>query len=185
MRQTAPVLASLLLTNAACLVTKGVDFEVINSPPSLGRRSPAAINARPPLFSDPACQSGGDQALFMRFEASVRDIDVDQTLQARLLVNGSVVAQRESGPATGNSVERTFEPFCVEVRRWLSLPCNKVELLVTSRFAFDSVADPYQTAIDGDLGRLEWTVLGGALDAPDANQSECLDPLPAADGGMP
>ena len=185
MRTTPLVLGSLLLTSAACLVTKDVDFEVVNSPPNLERVSPVGSLAWPPTSSDMACSSGNDQTRFMLFEATVRDIDVDQTLQARLLVNGDIAAQRESGPATGNKVERTFEPFCIDVRRWLTRVCNKVELLVTSRFAFTNADDYYATALEGDLGRLEWMVLGGALDAPGAQRSDCLPPLPARDGGMP
>lgn len=121
----------------------------------------------------------------MLFEATIRDIDVDQTLQARLLVNGLTVAQKESGPATGNPEERTFEPFCIEAGRWLTQACNRVELLVTSRFPFASSDDPYETTIEGDLATVEWYVLPSAVDDPSSNQSDCLPPQPQRDGGMP
>jgi len=184
-RWTAPALVLLLLTSAACLVTKDIDFRVENSPPSAERKAPADSFTRVPLFSDPVCPMGAaEQTLFILFEATIRDIDVDQTLQARLLVNGVVAAQKESGPAAGNPMERTFEPFCLEASRWLTLPCNLVELLVTSRFSFNSL-DPYETISEGDLARVEWYVLPSATDAPAGNQSDCLPPQPPADGGMP
>lgn len=184
-RQTAARLAVLgLLTSGACLVTKDVDFSVDNSPPSVTRVSPKGVFARMPEVSDQDCPTVTD-TLFVRFDARIVDIDVDQTLQARLLVNGVPVGQgqRQIGPAPKNAQERTFAPFCISADN-LRDPCNLVELIVSS--AFDPLAaNPYETVLPNDLGRVEWMVLPEAGAQPYVGSSDCIARVQPRDGGVP
>ncbi|MET0341888.1 MAG: hypothetical protein ABW252_12860 [Polyangiales bacterium] len=173
-----------LLASASCLVTKDVDFSVQNSPPAVTRTSPEDF-ATVPETSDADCSTVGE-TIFMRFDARIVDIDVDQTLQARLLVNGVIVGQgqRQIGPARRNLPERTFAPFCISADN-LREACNLVELVVSSAFDPLAAADPYATELPNDLGRTEWWVLPRAANQPAARAADCLARVQPRDGGVP
>ncbi|MET0341167.1 MAG: hypothetical protein ABW252_09200 [Polyangiales bacterium] len=177
-----------LLTCGACLVTKDVDFSVDNSPPAVigavGDLKPEKL-ARVPEVSDPKCPVVAD-AIFMRFEAKIVDIDVDQTLQARLLVNGNPVGQgqRQIGPAPMNARERNFQPFCINADD-LRSPCNLVELIVSSAFDPLAASDPYATVLPDDLGHYEWWVIGSAASQADVRPADCFATVQPRDGGIP
>jgi hypothetical protein len=75
-------------------------------------------------------------------------------------------------PAPGATEKRAAIPFCVDATTFLNTACSRVDLVVTSEFANSNKPD--EPLDEGDLGRVWWTVLGGALNSADANRSSCL-----------
>jgi len=149
---------------AGCLVTEQVDYSAPNMPPIVGRVRPEAATWILPTPGDTSC--GPDQVGFV---ASVTDYDVNDSLEATLVVNG----QRITGfgiPIT-NRENRGEIRLCV-LRSTFMRPCSFVEFLVSS--GYSAIGEPYGTQIPGDLGRTDWTVVGAANpNSADATQSDC------------
>lgn len=160
---------------AGCLVTDEINYDRPNTPPQVTKLKPLGFRTVPP-FPEPECspQGTGARVPWMNFPISVRDIDVDDKLQFRLMVNGRSVRTGRI-PLTGKA-ERDAQTYCIE-RRFLGEPCLHVEILISSEFADpDGQTDPYAPFEPNDLGYAEWWVLGLAADYPEVGPGSC-DPM--------
>lgn len=174
-----PLLALALLAVTACLVTEQVDFAERNSPPRVEIVSPNAFT-RLPAGGDLRCPGPGMQ---LRLVARVSDLDVEQKVETRVFVNRALKRNLEIPPSAARTPERSDVVVCLDYELF-NRPCNYVELVVTSEFAFLNDFDWYATATKGDVGSVYWFVLGDASGtAADATPADCGSIL--ADGGLP
>lgn len=162
------------LLTPGCLVTDQLEFGEPNVPANLRAVSPASLSRLPPKeLADPEC---GESAV--AFQVQVSDANVEDSLQARLFINGSLNTgfEREI-PSTGE-VLRAPLTLCAK-RANLSTICNRVELVVTNRFLNDD--NPYGVDDPEDLARIEWWVLAPASEAADVQLSDCISLLQTGD----
>jgi len=153
---------------AGCLVTDKVDYTVANTPPTITSITPSALTRipeTPPLACSPR--------LGIELKVDVRDPDLDDKIQVRVLVNGQLF------PGVGNSISASGAParqtltLCVpSSARFFANACNLLEVLVSSGFVEGS--DFAATEIPGDLARAQLLVLASVSDEPGASSEDCL-----------
>lgn len=155
---------------ASCLVTDQIEYERPNTPPQVIKEEPLGFRSVPP-FGDPECSPGtSDRSPWMSFPARLRDVDVDDVLRVRIIVDGERVKASNIKP--NGKPERDFPPFCLERFR-LKKPCLHVEMVVSREFANpDGETDPYSPDEPNDLGYAEWWVLG-LTDFPEVGIGSC------------
>lgn len=153
----------------ACLVTNEVDYEAPNNPPMVGRVSPNPF-WQLLAMGNPDCATSNPAEQFEQFVASISDVDVDQRLEARLIVNRGGAEFEYIEPVPDRRSQRADLKICVDQGRF-QLPCNHVELIVTGGFSPDN--PPYNLEVEDDYGKLEWLVVGSPTGRPDAKPSDC------------
>lgn len=160
-----------------CLVTERVDFSAPNLPPSVTRvRPPPPPFYVLPSVGDPSCPP--DQIAFV---ARIIDYDVNDNLEAVIVINGSPDTIGVQVPlTTARGMDRGEIPICVPRARF-TRPCNYVEFLASSSF---NVGRPYGTDIPGDLGRTDWNVSGSFNQASADTLSTDCAPIPIVDAGV-
>jgi hypothetical protein len=166
------VLAGLL---SSCLVTNKVDYDQPLISSELERIEPPAAFVALPVEPDESCERAG--GAYMRFEIGIRDLNREETLYVRYLVNNESIDFVEV-PLTGRA-DREPVQFCIS-RAKLNESCNVVEALVSSSLSPNRL--PYETR-DGDRAAMHWWVIGSAEDNPSASYLDCPEPLP--DAGAP
>jgi len=162
---------------SSCLVTNQVDFDQPIIVSTVRRESPATEFSPLPVEPDEWCEREG-RGDFL-FEVAVSDLNIEEELQLRPVVNKVVVKGGEIIEPTGRE-SRGIIPFCVR-RSDLRQPCNLVEAVVASRFFLDT-SRPYE-ARDDDVAIAHWWVIGSAEDNPSASFFDCPDARP--DAGVP
>jgi hypothetical protein len=155
----------------ACLVTSKVDYDQPAIPATVertGARS-AEFQRVPPEADDPNCDGGG----YMRFDVQISDLNREEDLDLRYVVNKRYINAREV-PANGTE-DRQDTFFCLE-QEDLPKPCNLVEALVSAKFdrSTSPPSGPYGTSY-GDLASAHWWVIGGSVQMPAANYLNCPD----------
>jgi hypothetical protein len=167
--------AGLLLSwcsASACLVTDQIDYDRPNTPPQVTKEKPLGFRTVPPE-SECGGQGTGDRVPWMNFPISVRDVDIEDALKYRVLVNGKLI-KADRIPQTGR-VDRDFPGYCVE-RRDLKAACLHVEILVSQEFEdLAGQNDPYSPETPNDIGSAEWWVLGPAADFPEVGVGKCQE----------
>ncbi len=127
---------------AGCLVTDKIEYADQDLPPRIIVLSPGPVQAFPGS-NQCGTEIGGEAAIdgskggpWVKFMVSVSDPNVDDVLDARLLING--VLDGEHSPLIPNTetVDRGTITFCVTGAR-LQKPCNLVQLIVMRRDDFD------------------------------------------------
>lgn len=158
-------LGALLWLAQACLVTEKIDYDRPNTPAQLLKRLPDDFK-NVPSEKDPACQKG-----WMEFRAAVRDVDVEDTLWGRLIIDHvSVTTQRV---LVSGAPQRDDFSFCV-LQSNLIASCLHVELLVSREFSYPQAeTDPYATVDPFDVAKVEWWLLGPTDRFAEVGVSEC------------
>ena len=185
-RARAAGACALAALTASCLVTDRPEFGEPNVPAHLTPLAPADFTRVPDRPDQAACgtsgivtESTGDITPWMAFSVALSDQNIEDRLQARLVINGTEEIATNSIPPTGE-VERGPLVLCAK-RRGFSARCNRVEILVSSDFSITN--EPYATEIPGDLARWQWWVLAPSADDPLARPSDCEQQL--SDAGVP
>jgi hypothetical protein len=164
-----------------CLVTNKIEYDETNYPPYVMPISPDNFTRVPGTPDKRACGDypmPDDNTPWMAFIVNVSDPNIEDDLEARLVVNGSR-ADDKVVPRTGR-IDRAPLVLCAKLRD-LTANCNRVEVVVTSHFSFQGA--PYATQIPDDRGYWRWWVLANAGESPKAQPSDCTEQL--QDGGLP
>lgn len=96
------------------------------------------------------------------FEVAVRDPDINQRLQWQVWVNYTGGSSRAlsgelpADPQTDGDRRTRRLPFAIPRASLLALACNRIELQVSSGFAFADLREP---EIEGDLAMATWWVV--------------------------
>lgn len=143
---------------SSCLVTDQIEYDRPNTPPEVIKEPPLGFRTVP-IIGDPECSPGtSDRSPWMSFPVRLRDVDVDDVVRVRIIVNG--VRVQASNIKPNGKPERDYQRFCLEKHR-LNAPCLHVEMVVSREFANpDGETDPYSPDEPNDLGYAEWWVLG-------------------------
>jgi hypothetical protein len=153
---------------AACLVTSKVDYDQAFIPSVVTRQPPSSEFERVPEEANEACKSIGNGDGYMLFTVDVSDLNREEDLQVRTLVNGKNVVPGGVVDANGKVVRDPFT-FCIPANELLK-PCNLLEVLVSS--AFKQPTSYSQPKEDGDIAGVHWYVIGRASDNP-ASYLDC------------
>lgn len=158
MRLTKAVLSlALAACGMGCLVTEQVDFpKEVNTPPNIlaDETVPAAnrvIIADLDVFRDDAGVAGAPLA----FQFAVRDENVEQSLEVRILIRGRLQGDK-LGAIPGGQLERTYN-FDLQPVIDFSNPgeCYTVDVYVSGQFRSEGGATP---VIPGDVDSVTWWV---------------------------
>lgn len=167
----------LVALASGCLVTDHPEYGEPIVPSNLVPLAPAGFT-RVPSVADEECTNPSstpvtdrtrDLAEWMAFEVEVSDANVEDSLDARLVVNGREVSASEI-PQTGEAYRGRLR-ICAKLRDLSSAACNRVEMLVST--GFHVVGAPYATRQPGDLARWEWWVMGPSEAYPEVKASDC------------
>ena len=158
----ASALAVLACVVQACLVTTDVDYNRPNTPAMVTKLDPKDFTA---VVSDcKESQSG------MRFRVGVFDPDVEDKLQARVLVNGKTV---DGDRVTGTQAQRDTFSSCVPYTA-LNVACSHVEIYVTNEFVEIQPGEhPTDTVDPHDVGSVEWWLLGPVDNFAEIGVGDC------------
>jgi hypothetical protein len=155
---------------SACLVTSKADFDQLPIPSVVTREMPSSEFERFPEQADEACLSIGNGDGHMLFSVNISDLNKEEDLEVRTLVNDEYVDQPEGDvPATGQ-VERKPFVFCIRASE-LTKPCSRLDVLVSS--AFKSAKATSRPKIDDDIAGAHWYVIGSAAENATANYLDC------------
>jgi hypothetical protein len=161
------------------LVTGRIEFAEDNFPAILTAVTPGPFS-RVTSNSDAFCSmSEDDDVKRMRFEVSVADVNEEDALEARVIVNG----RRVDTPSVsaGGKVQRENLSVCIK-HDDLADKCNYVVFAVSRRFKNSAnILDVYE---DGDLATESFFVLGLAADNAGADPEDCALAV-SADAGVP
>lgn len=169
--------AALAALACGCLVTDQAEFGEPNIPSTLEPLQPTSLARVPPDPNEECFPSSeriddrtpADLTDWMVFAVKVTDANIEDQLEARLVVNGQDVNAKEIAK-TGKAYRGELR-LCAKLRT-LSEACNRVEMLVSSDFHVEG--RPYRTRQEGDLARWEWSVFGLASDFPEIYPSDCV-----------
>lgn len=136
------------LFGSACVATDTIEFDPTeNFPPSIVSQPEATF----PLDEIGLINldDGGDELLL---QTTIRDPNIEETLQFRLFVNNFPILQDEIEPSGFVERDRDFAvPFG---NLDPDLGCNQIVLVVTSEFA--GSIDLREPAIPGDFDQVVW-----------------------------
>ncbi|MEM8610073.1 MAG: hypothetical protein AAGF92_23475 [Myxococcota bacterium] len=144
------------LAVSGCVATDTIDFEPTeNFPPSIISQPEALF----PLdeiglvnVDDPPPEQGAEILL----QTTVRDPNLENTLQFRLFLNDADTTTDEGEIEPSGFVERDRD-FAVPFAQLLANQCNKIDIVVTTEFA-STAFDTRQPLIPGDFDQAVWWV---------------------------
>jgi hypothetical protein len=161
------VAASLI---SACLVTSKADFDQLPIPSVVTREMPLSEFERFREQADEACLSIGNGDGHMLFTVNISDLNKEEDLEVRTLVNDRYVDQPEGDVVATGQVERKPFAFCIPASE-LKKPCSRLDVLVSS--AFKSPKSTSKPKIDDDIAGAHWYVIGSAADDATASYLDC------------
>ena len=152
----------LSLPGNGCIATDTIEFDPTeNFPPSIISQ-PEALYPLDEIglvnVDDPP-PAEGDELLL---QTTIRDPNIDQTLQFRLFVDDDALLEGEIGPS--GFVERDRD-FAVAFDTLIPGTCAKVDVVVTTEFA-GGIVDPRQPLIPGDFDQAVWWLLVESASQP-------------------
>jgi hypothetical protein len=163
--------------SAACLVTDEIDYDRPNTPAQVIKQEPLGFRTVP---DESECLQ--DAMDGMNFAFTVRDVDVDDRLVLRAIVNGVAVYTDEI--AISGRPQREITGHCIPKSKLDKAGCMRVEILVSRKFSnYLGSSEPYKTSEPYDLGYAEWWVLGETVNWPDVGIGQCEKDVPR--GGRP
>ena len=161
-------LLGLVCVSASCLVTDKVSYDRANAPAQLTKLDPKDFT---PVTLNCSERDMGPSTEWMSFSVAVRDQDVEDQLQARILVNGDSIAT-EKLPVTGREDRDDFS-YCLQ-KDDLQAQCLHVEVIVSNAFSdIQAAEDPYDTEDSLDYAHVEWWLLGPSENFAEVGVSAC------------
>jgi hypothetical protein len=165
-----------LLFLLSCLVTDHPEYGEPNVPAHLVRIAPHDFDRASP---DTRLCMGTKS--WMPFQVAVSDANVDDSLEARIYVNGRWLSDRNVEIKKTGKAERLPPLLMCAAQEDFDSPCNLVEIRVSRRFALNNV---YLPAELGDLSIVRWWILDESSDEPTARPADCAV-QEQRDGGPP
>ena len=163
----------------SCLVTSKVEYDQPIIVSQVDRVFPTTEFTPMPVERDEECVREGNG--HMRFAVEIRDLNREEELGMRIVVNKNLLRQIDV-PPNGNELRELEDPFFCLEESDLAQPCNLVEVVVSSSFRGFDRRDPYGARL-GDRAFVHWWVIGNAEDNPGATFLDCPDARP--DAGVP
>jgi hypothetical protein len=154
---------------SACLVTSRVKYDQLFIPSVVTRATPLSEFERFREQADEVCKDIGNGDGQMAFTVNISDLNEEEVLEVRTLVNGKYVAPGGEVEANGE-VERKPFTFCIPASDLVE-PCNRLEVRVSSGFKKPTTfSEPKE---DGDIAETHWYVIGSASRNPNASYLDC------------
>jgi hypothetical protein len=152
-----------LLFLLSCLVTDHPEYGEPNVPAHLVRGAPLDFErARP----GPECMETNS---WMPFHVEVSDANIDDTLEARIYVNGDWIPNRNVTIVRTGVAERAPLVICADQRDFDSR-CNLVEVRVSRRFALNEQLEPLEP---GDLAIVSWWIFDESTEEQNVVPADC------------
>lgn len=179
------VSVAMAVTLPGCIITQPVHFdEPANSPPAIYEVTPMPMHPLDEVvgvFPMTLADAGSAVVPTQTFDAIVYDLDVDQSLQYQVLVDGircqTCVTNSGILPASTSLTDRVRRRLTFNVGGGLLDPgttgnCHSVRLLVSGQFQ-PGGQDPVE---DGDLASATWWIASRTVDegAPPVDMGTCL-----------
>jgi hypothetical protein len=159
------IAASGLPLLLSCLVTDHPEYGEPNVPPHLVRGPPLDFDrARP----GPECVETNS---WMPFHVAVSDANIDDSLEARIYINGDWLSNRNVQISRTGVAERAPLVMCIDQDKFNGL-CNLVEIRVSRRFALNNVYEPLEP---GDLSIVSWWIFDESAEEQEVLPEDCAE----------
>jgi hypothetical protein len=155
---------AIALLSSGCIITQPVHFDPPpNSPPAIeAEATTPPLNHIVQLPVMVASDGGTTTATSTTFLFNVYDLDVDQPLQFKVFVDGSMTPTVEqtipiSRETTGRERRTAIRFDLPHLPFGSTAACHRVDLFVSSQFMFSSLS-PHDPVLPHDIATVTWWI---------------------------